>query len=81
MFDHMLGLFDCEGFDFQESLTKLGHEAATDAEGHGAVGVVALRNDLGIEVFHDFHHGVHHGELVGEGYVVIYRLLDDLGVL
>ena len=28
-------------------------------------------DDLRIEVFHDFHYGVHHGELVGEGDVVV----------
>jgi len=79
--DDVLDLFDCEGIDFHEPLAQLGHEAAADAEGHGAVGVVALRDDLWIEVFHHLHHGVHHGEFEGEGDVVVDGTLDDLCVL
>ena len=60
-----------QAFDFGEALAQLGHEAAADAQSHGAVGVVTLGDDLGIEILYDLHYGVHHWEFEGEGDVVV----------
>jgi len=70
-----------QAFDFGEALAQLGHEAAADAQSHGAVGVVTLGDDLGIEILYDLHYGVHHWEFEGEGDVVVNGLFYDLCVL